>query len=193
MNCNSLFKRFIFQLDDGIPVVYKTIKKYSCFVEIYIDIFVKKQKCSHLQTFTIVSYRKVMFFLIPCFWYQLWNVLISLDTFYGKLFLLPSVHRIQKEHCISYQQTFWGWYHLHSAKWFIVCFLIQIYTQSGNNHSKKLYKTTMVVIIFCDFSIFLSNFSFAVREIGVIVGNRNEIFELPQKLPNELRLVILGN
>ena len=51
----------------------------------------------------------------------------------------------------------------------------------------------MVVIIFCDFSIFLSNFSFAVREIGVIVGNKNEIFELPQKLPNELRLGILGN
>ena len=52
---------------------------------------------------------------------------------------------------------------------------------------------TILVIIFWDFLMFYQIFlSPQVKQI-MIISNKHGIYELPQELPNHLRLNILGN
>ena len=50
-----------------------------------------------------------------------------------------------------------------------------------------------MVIIFSDFSMFYQIFLIPQVKQSAIIGNNNGIYELPHKLPNDLRLSKLGN
>ena len=52
---------------------------------------------------------------------------------------------------------------------------------------------TTMDIIFCDFLVLYQIFFSPQVKQSVIINNKHDIFELPQELPNNFRLRILGN
>ena len=57
----------------------------------------------------------------------------------------------------------------------------------------KAYVTSMMVIIFWDFLIFLQIFLSPQVKQGIIISNKKGIHELPHDLRNNLRFRIFGN
>ena len=60
--------------------------------------------------------------------------------------------------------------------------------RSGTKVAPKI-----MVMIFCDFLMFDQIFLLPQVKRSVIISNKHGIYELPHKLPNELRLTNLGN
>ena len=52
---------------------------------------------------------------------------------------------------------------------------------------------TILVILFWDFSMFYQMFLSTQVKRNVIISNKHGIYDLPQELPNDLRLRIIGN
>ena len=58
---------------------------------------------------------------------------------------------------------------------------------------QKIIFQTILAIIFCDFLMFYEVFLSAQVKRIVIINNKHGIYQLPEELPNNLRLKILGN